>query len=287
MAEPVLVTGATGFIGRHLVTALTAHGVEVRAHSQRVGDIAGGALECEKVSHVFHLAARTFVPDSWASPAEFYRTNVQGTVNVLEFCRRTGAALTFLSSYVYGRPLRLPIAEDHPLQPYNPYSHSKILAEEVVAFYVETFGVQAAVVRPFNIYGPGQAATFLIPEIVRQVLDPACDAVLVEDAEPRRDYLYIDDLVELLIASWRQNAAGVYNAGAGSSVSVEEIVRETLLQAGVSRPLRSASRRRPNEVMDVVADITASKRDLMWAPQTSLADGLRRTLLDAKAISAQ
>jgi nucleoside-diphosphate-sugar epimerase len=287
MAEPVLVTGATGFIGRHLVTALTAQGVEVRAHSQRVGDIAGAALECEKVSHVFHLAARTFVPDSWASPAEFYRTNVQGTVNVLEFCRRTGASLTFLSSYVYGRPLRLPIAEDHPLQPYNPYSHTKILAEEVVAFYVGTFGIQAAVIRPFNIYGPGQAATFLIPEIVRQVLDPSCDAVLVEDAEPRRDYLYIDDLVALLIASWRRNVAGVYNAGAGSSVSVEEIVREILLQAGVSRPLQSASRRRPNEVMDVVADIAASKREMMWAPQTSLAEGLRRTLLDAKASSAQ
>ncbi len=285
MAESVLVTGATGFIGRHLVGALLEQGVVVRVHSQRIGDIAQAPVQCEKVSHVFHLAARTFVPDSWASPGEFYRTNVQGTVNVLEFCRTMGASVTFLSSYVYGKPIRLPIAEDHPLQPYNPYSHTKILAEEVVRFYVRTFGVQAAVVRPFNVYGPGQATTFLIPEIIRQVLDPSMDAVHVEDIEPRRDYLFVEDLIALLLAVWQRKVAGVYNAGTGRSFSVGEIVREVLAQAGVFRPLRSPERRRPNEVMDVVADITAAQRDLEWAPRTPLAEGLRRSISHAKAAS--
>jgi len=286
MAESVLVTGATGFIGTHLVAALTEQGVTVRSHSQRVADIALAPLECGKVSHVFHLAARTFVPDSWESPAAFYHTNVQGTVNVLELCRTTGAALTFVSSYVYGRPIRLPIAEDHPLQPYNPYSHTKILAEDAVLFYARTFGIQATVVRPFNIYGPGQAATFLIPEVIRQALDPSADAVQVEDAEPRRDYLFVGDLVALLLAVWRRNVTGIYNAGSGHSVSVAEIVREVLAQAGVSRRLRCAERRRPNEVMDVVADITAAQRDLEWVPRTPLAEGIRRTILHAKAAAA-
>ena len=107
-----------------------------------------------------YRSARTFVPDSWSAPLSFYEVNLLGTVNVLEFCRARGASLTLVSSYVYGPPARLPIAEDEPLCAFNPYSHTKILAEETSLYYQRQFGVPVTIVRPFNVYGPGQDADF-------------------------------------------------------------------------------------------------------------------------------
>ena len=202
-----------------------------------------------------HLAAKTFVPDSWKTPAVFYETNVLGTVNVLELCRRTSASLTFISSYVYGHPRALPIGEDHPLQAFNPYGHSKILAEDVVRYYAATFHVPAAIVRPFNVFGEGQSDMFLIPKVVRQVLDPAVEAVQVQDLRPRRDYLHIDDLVALLTATMTTGAQGTFNAGSGRSSSVGEIIATVERIAGIDKPIHCSEQVRPDEVLDVVADV--------------------------------
>src|ERR1700693_1133026 len=148
MKNNILVTGATGFLGRHLIAALESQGHDVQEHSSADGDIADCPLPMEDVSHVFHLAGRSYVPDSWQNPAAFYRTNVMGAVNVLEHCRRNQAALTLVSSYVYGQPQRLPIAEDHPRAAANPYAHTKILAEQTAQFYEQRFGLALAIVRP-------------------------------------------------------------------------------------------------------------------------------------------
>lgn len=278
MGDDVLVTGATGFIGQHLVAALTTAGASVRTHSRQHGDIASMPLEFEDVRHVFHLAARTFVPDSWKMPREFYETNVLGTVNVLEFCRRTKAALTFLSSYVYGAPQTLPIAETHPLQAYNPYSHTKIVAEDAVRFYAKTFGVTATIVRPFNVYGPGQSEPFLIPGVIRKVLDPTLEATTVTDLRPRRDYIFIADLVALLMRTREVAGGGTYNAGSGDSYSVQTIVETVGKVTGIHKPIRSTEQRRENEILDVVADMTHATSALQWQPTTTLRDGLRQTI---------
>src|SRR5580704_4536876 len=161
--KSILVTGADGFIGSRLVSALRALGYVVLSHSRRQGDIKDCHLSFEGVGHVFHLAARTFVPDSWAAPLSFYEANLLGTVNVLEFCRAQAASVTLMSSYVYGPPARLPISEDDPLRAFNPYSHTKILAEQTGLYYQRQFGVPVTIVRPFNIYGPRQDRRFLIP----------------------------------------------------------------------------------------------------------------------------
>jgi nucleoside-diphosphate-sugar epimerase len=278
MSDAILVTGATGFIGRHLVSALEAAGHTVKAHSRRHGDISSRPPDVDDVRHIFHLAARTFVPDSWSVPASFYEVNVVGTVNVLEFCRRTGASLTFLSSYVYGPPRTLPVSESHPLAAFNPYSHTKILAEETVRYYMATFGVRASVVRPFNVYGPSQRDHFLIPEIVRQLLDPAIDAITVADLRPRRDYIYVADLVSLLLKTVDAGAGGVYNAGSGESRSVQWIIDTVSELAGIRKPIRSTEQPRANEILDVVADVARASRDLEWRPSTSLHEGLARTI---------
>jgi nucleoside-diphosphate-sugar epimerase len=278
MGDAILVTGATGFIGRHLVAALHAAGHRVHAHSRRHGDIASAPPDADDVRHVFHLAARTFVPDSWVAPASFYDVNVLGTVHVLELCRRTGASLTFLSSYVYGPPRSLPISESHPLFAFNPYSHTKILAEETVGFYAATFGVRASIVRPFNVYGPGQAGHFLVPEIIRQALDPDTAAITVRDLQPRRDYLYVSDLVSLLLKTLDAAAGGVYNAGSGESRSVQWIVDTVGELTGTRKPIRSIGEPRTNEISDVVADVSRAGRDLDWRPSTGLHDGLARTI---------
>ena len=278
MIDRVLVTGADGFIGRHLIGALKATGITVLEHSLNDGDIARARLEFEGVAHVFHLAGKTFVPESWKTPEAFYEVNVMGTVRVLEYCRHQRASITLVSSYVYGQPQRLPIGEDHPLSPANPYSHSKIIAEEIGRYYGEQLGLSITIVRPFNIFGPGQAGHFLIPKILKQVLDPAQDQIKVADLRPRRDYLYVEDLVSLLMATMARPCGSVYNAGSGVSVSVAELI--DIINGLVERPkpVCSEEQLRPAEIPDVVADISRATKELQWRPHTDLAQGLRLTI---------
>jgi nucleoside-diphosphate-sugar epimerase len=278
MSDAILVTGATGFVGTHLVATLRRQGRSVLTHSSADGDIARCALPFDTAGHVIHLAGKSFVPDSWESPRAFYDVNVVGTVNVLEFCLRRRVPLTFVSSYVYGIPRSLPIGEDHPVQALNPYSHSKILAEEAVHYFVSQLGVQASIVRPFNVYGPHQDERFIIPTIVRQALDPGIEQITVRDLRPKRDFLHIRDLVSLLIATLSRPAGGTYNAGSGRSIGIPEIVREVNTASAGSKTVQATGEERREEVLDVVADVSRAKRDLSWEPRVTFSEGLRETV---------
>jgi nucleoside-diphosphate-sugar epimerase len=274
MKDEILVTGASGFLGRHLVRALESQGYTVRQHSSADGDIATSKFPMERVGRVIHLAGKSYVPDSWKNPREFYHTNVMGAVNVLEHCRQHEAALVLISSYVYGQPQRLPIPEDHPLAAANPYAQSKIVAEEIAQFYAERFNLPLVIVRPFNIYGPGQRPPFLIPFLVQQAIDPATDAIRVQDLRPKRDYTYIDDAVSFLTAILQFHSSGVFNLGSGYSASVAEVAELVVSAASVRKPVISADQQRPGELMDVVADISRATREFGWKPRVPLADGI-------------
>jgi GDP-4-dehydro-6-deoxy-D-mannose reductase len=284
----VLVTGAAGFVGRTLVPALEQAGHDVIAVRHSDGDVTEPATwaRTPAVEHVFHLAAKSFVPESWRDPAGFLHTNVSGTAQGLAYSRACGAHFVFVSGYLYGRPKRLPIQEDDPQEPNNPYALSKSLAEQICAFYATSMGLPVTVVRPFNIYGPGQRPEFLIPTIVDQVAKGT--DIRVNDLTPRRDYVHLDDLAAALVrAIERPGGHRVFNIGSGRSYSVRDIIDAIQAAAGTQLPVVSSEQPRTNEIADVRADITRARTLLGWEPRVSFAEGIAQLVRAARGDKAQ
>jgi nucleoside-diphosphate-sugar epimerase len=198
-------------------------------------------------------------------------------VNVLEFCRKTGAGLTYVSSYLYGNPEYLPIDENHPVKAYNPYSHTKLVAEEICRYYREQFIPGISILRPFNVYGPGQSEQFLIPEVIRKVLDPGIPVIEVMDLRPKRDFVYVDDLADALYLSM-DGPGGIYNVGSGSSVSVEEVVSILQDLTGSHKEVATRHAGRPMEIFDLYADCSKIEAMLKWKPKVRFREGLERCI---------
>jgi nucleoside-diphosphate-sugar epimerase len=285
----VLVTGAGGFVGRALVARLESAGHRVVALRSADGAVerpeTWQAIDSEGVARVFHLAAKTFVPDSWSDPATFLQTNVLGAVHALEFCRLRGVPLTYVSAYVYGRPRALPIAEDAPPRPNNPYALSKRTAELWCELYAQAHGVPVTVIRPFNVYGPGQEPRFLIPTVVRQALHE--DAIRVDDLGPKRDYVFIDDFADALLRTvGAEGGLNVYNIGSGASLSVQQVIDCVQRATRTQKDVVCSNRVRPNEMDDVVADITRAREGLGWQPRHSFEQGIGITVANATGTKA-
>ncbi len=277
----VVVTGHTGFVGRRLCARLKADGVEFVGVSKSTGgDLLGGELPLDGAGHVFHLAALSFVPDSWTDPAAYYLNNSYATVRVLEQCRKAGVPMTFVSTFVYGAGAPVPVSESFPPNPANPYAFSKLAAEDACRFYARTFDMDVTILRLFNAYGPGQSASFLVPTIARQAADPAVAEIVVADLEPRRDFVHVDDVVSALIATATLSGGGTYNVGSGRSYSIGDVIAACLKAAGTSKPYRGRGERRANEVMDVVADISALNRATGWRPAIEFQQGMN-TVIEA------
>ncbi len=278
-SKKILVTGATGFIGRRLVERLKEVGHRVVGFGSKHGDIADpstvAAFDNVELDFVFHLAGRTFVPDAWREPSEFKRVNVKGTANVLELCRRRKLPLTFVSAYLYGLPASLPIKETDRIEPNNPYALSKFLAEGVCRYYAQHFDVPITIIRPFNMFGLGQKKNFLIPEILAQV--QAKKPIQLKDLKPRRDYLYLDDLIEALLCTLEvRPGCHLYNIGYGSSISIAEIVDAIQAVTGTSLPVVNENVERQNEIADAYADIRRAHVELGWRPRHSFAEGIKK-----------
>jgi UDP-glucose 4-epimerase len=278
----VLVTGSDGFVGRALIRRLRRDGYPLTEF-----DLARGSdiTRWEQVRHTepfdvaVHLAARTFVPDSFRAPHEFFRTNVTGTLNLLELARRRGARVVYASAYVYGRPRYLPIDEAHPVQALNPYTASKLLGEDLCRSYHRDSGVPVVILRAFNVYGPGQRPEFLIPRIVQALPD---GEVRLADPAPRRDWLYLDDAVAAYAKAVEFDAEpwAVFNVGAGRSHSVREVTDMVRRQWGRPFNVQYEGRRREGEIDDLVADCRRIGAALGWRPAVDLAEGIRRMLAE-------
>lgn len=281
--DRILVTGSNGFIGRHLVHQLREDGYDVFTFDIEDGDITEGIPSFPNIQHVYHLAAMTFVPKSWDNPHLFYKTNVMGTINILEFCRTCGCSLTIPSTYMYGNPQYLPIDEAHPMDTdVSPYHNSKYLSENTAQFYAKRLNVKCTILRLFNVYGIGQNEEFLLPHLIKEARSER-EQIVVKDLEPKRDYVYIDDVVKALIKSMQEteDCFRVYNVGTGVSLSVREVAESIMRVYGVQKELISLNERRDNEIMDTVADITKISKELMWIPEFSFIEGLQRMKLTA------
>jgi len=281
----ILITGASGFVGRHLAEELGRDGAEVvtldarEEYSVDVRDWQGvRAFESKlgKLDLVYHLAALMFVPYSFESPRETYEVNVLGTLNVLELCRAHNVEkVVFASSYVYGHPEYLPVDEEHPLNPTSPYARSKVMGEGLCRAYYEDYGLKCIILRPFNIYGEGQSDSFLIPSILKQLVSGEIELM---DPEPRRDFLYISDTIEAYMKAgqYTDSAFEIFNIGSGVSYSVDSIASRIMETWGQEVKVRYKNDRRRAEIMDVVSSIQKAKEKLGWEPKVTIDEGLRR-----------
>jgi len=276
----IIVTGYSGFIGTYLIEKLSKTN-----HDLVLLDISNGVDICDweqvkyvdNVDVIIHLANLSFVPASYADPKRFYTTNYLSTLNMLELCRLNKARMIFFSSYVYGHPQYQPIDEKHPIQAFNPYAQTKVICESLCEGYNRDFGVPITVFRPFNIYGKGQNPDFLIPTIIQQAKKGKIE---IKDDRPKRDYIYVEDIVEaILTAIENQNPRiQIYNLGSGVSYSVGEIVNivRSLFNSEIDYICKNEYR--TNEVMDTVADINKINVELGWQPRVSIEDGLKKMI---------
>jgi nucleoside-diphosphate-sugar epimerase len=271
----VLVTGSAGFIGTHLVKMLKKSGYTVFELGTHVGDVTDSATweKFPATDIVIHLAAKSFVPESWNNIPHYINCNVLGTTEALNYCRKHNAKLIFLSSYMYGNPEKLPIPETSALAVNNPYALSKKMAEEVCKFYSDNFNIPVVIFRPFNIYGINQAEHFLIPTLIKQVFEN--NEVRIKDLEPKRDYVYIDDLVSAIIKAINYDGLfAIFNIGSGMSYSVKYLIDTILHISGKNLAVISDKDRRKGEIMDCIADISLAKKELNWQPSFSLEEGI-------------
>lgn len=306
----VLVTGADGFIGSHLVERLVAEGARVRAFclytsrgswgwldeaspevraavEPRLGDIRDArfvAEATEGVDVVFHLAALIAIPYSYTAPESFVDTNVRGTLNVLEASRRAAVRRVIVTSTseVYGTPASLPITEEHALNAQSPYAATKVAADQLALAYHRSFGLPAVILRPFNTYGPRQSMRAVLPTIIRQLLAGRTE-VRLGRLDPRRDLTYVADTVDGFIRA--ATAPGIDGAtiqlGTGRSESIGDLFEVACRLIGVDAvPVEDAGRLRPDasEVLALQSDPTRARDLLGWEATTSLEDGLRQTI---------
>jgi dTDP-glucose 4,6-dehydratase len=303
--ESVLVTGAGGFIGSHLCRELVEAGAKVRAlvryssHGSLGNltrlpadvlneiEIVRGNVEDMEALHrqvagttvVFHLAALIGIPYSYHAPRSYVRTNIEGTLNVLECARSVGLRrLVFCStSEVYGSARQIPIREDHVLQGQSPYSASKIAGEKLVESYHLSFRLPVVTVRPFNTYGPGQSARAVLPSIIAQAWQG--EEIRLGNLSTTRDLTYVTDTCQgLLRAGLLEGIDGlVCNLGTGKSISIGNLANLVLSRMNVTKPVVCADERlRPeaSEVQDLQSDNRLARERLGWSPQVSLEEGL-------------
>jgi nucleoside-diphosphate-sugar epimerase len=268
----ILVTGARGFLGSALVRKLHEAGYETLSILRDFSK-----LEEMEPSFVFHLAGKTGVLESFRSPALYYEANLDTTRFILEYCRLKKIGMHYVSGYVYGDVGDRPISEEMIPKPTNPYAHSKWMGEEMCRFYAKTFGVEITISRPFNVYGPGQSTQFFIPKMIEQALKN-CD-IRLRDLESKRDYVFIEDVAEALIAIMKRGKSSeCYNIGFGISHSCKEVVAEIQKGLRVFKPVLVENPILSKEVSVAWANIEKIEREVGWRPVHSLSMGLAKCL---------
>lgn len=276
--ESIFITGSRGDIGSRLKVDLEKRGYEIRESQNnelRIEDPSyfDSIINPESIDIMYHLAAISFVPLSWDNPSDFIKINVLGTCNVLDFCKTYNIKLVYISSYAYGIPQYLPIDENHPVLSVNPYALSKNMGEQLCEFYGKNFSLKYNIIRPFNVFGSLKNKSMLIPEIIDQIIDGS--EVKVKDLVPKRDYIFIDDVIDFLMMSKNKFTNDVYNLGSGQSYSVKQIIDTCQKVWGTKAKIISEQVTRKNEIPETISNMSKVKNVFDWSPKFNLEEGLR------------
>jgi NAD dependent epimerase/dehydratase len=306
----VLVTGAGGFIGGHLVEELVRQGEEVRAfvrynsrderglledlpkEIQNQIEIVPGDLKdpdgvkkaVKGCTKIFHLGALIAIPYSYVHPFNFVQTNVIGTAHLLNACLENSDVEKIIhtsTSEVYGTAQYIPIDEKHPLQAQSPYAASKIAADKLAESYNLSFGLPIATIRPFNTFGPRQSLRAIIPTIISQAIYD--NKIQLGNIKPRRDFLFVKDTVRgfLQVEKCGGAVGKVVNIGSETDISIEELATKIFDLMGKKEEIEVENQRiRPekSEVMQLLSDTRLAQKLFQWASRYTLEDGLKETI---------
>lgn len=308
--KKILVTGSEGFIGSHLVERLIELGAGVRAFvlynsfnnwgwletlgdSQRsnieifTGDVRDSNIVKQAVKGIdiiFHLASLIAIPYSYKSPDSYVKTNIEGTLNILQAAFENGCEriVHTSTSETYGNAVYVPIDESHPLQAQSPYAASKIGADKIAESYYSSFALPVIICRPFNTYGPRQSARAVIPTIISQI---ACGAKSIKLGSlfPVRDLTYVEDIVDgfVRIAELDTCLGEVINLGSGKGISIGDLANKIINIMGAEVKIETEKQRiRPHksEVLNLVCNSSKAKKLTGWQPRHSLDEGLSKTI---------
>ena len=298
----VLITGATGFAGRHLAELCAAEGASVVGVGRNP---AGGEIEpylqCDLTDaeqarlavresapeRIFHLAAEASVARSWSDPAGVIGRNVATTLSVLEAARAEAPGTRVLvagSGEEYGEPDQLPVTEEHRLRPQNPYALSKAAADMAAGFYVDGYDMHVVHTRAFNHAGPGQSDAYVVSSFARQIAEAEAEGrremeIVTGNLEPRRDFTDVRDVVRAYWLALERAEPGAYNVCSGTSSVIGDILaalaRESQLEV---RQRTDPSLLREREVMEIRGSHDKLTAATGWQPQIPLARTLRDTL---------
>jgi nucleoside-diphosphate-sugar epimerase len=308
MSSQILVTGAGGFIGSHVVDLLLSQGVQVTAmckyssngsygwldsdHYDRVPNlerVLGDVTDTEFVRKiafnkdvVINLAALIGIPYSYIASRSYVNVNLGGTLNILEALKGSSSRLVQIStSEVYGTPNSVPIKLSHPINPQSPYAASKSAADQLCSSYAKSFESQVLIVRPFNTFGPRQSRRAVIPTILSQIALKTRQ-IKLGSITPKRDFTFVEDTASAIVAACTKGVSDgrVIQLGTGRSISIAELLEISKALFNFEFDVSSQENRiRPkqSEVEILESDPSSALEDLGWQPKVSLEDGLLRT----------
>lgn len=307
--KKVLITGAEGFIGSHLTERLLSLGARVKALAMynafnkwgwidtfpsrevsRLNVLCGDIREVDlmkvalkDVNIVFHLAALISIPYSYVSPSSYIKTNIEGTLNLLQTALDCDVEkiLHTSTSEVYGTAQYIPIDEKHPLQGQSPYSASKIGADMIAESFYRSFDLPVTTVRPFNTYGPRQSMRAIIPTLIVQMLKS--NKIRVGSLHPIRDFTYVTDTVEGFIKAAEVDGikGEVINIGSASGISIGDLAKKITKMMREEVTIESDEKRvRPSksEVNKLICNNQKARKLTGWQPKVSLDEGLEMTI---------
>ena len=307
--KKILVTGAGGFIGSHLVEKLIKKGNKVRAFvhynsfnrwgwldyieknirdsidvfTGDIRDLYGVKKAVKGCEIIFHLAALIGIPYSYYSPESYVDTNIKGTLNILQAAKELEVEkiIHTSTSEVYGTAQFIPISEKHPINPQSPYSATKAGADYLALSFNRSFDLPISIIRPFNTFGPRQSARAIIPTIITQIFNRK-KKIKLGSLRPTRDLTYVNDTIEgfIKVAESDISVGNAINIGSNSEISIKDLVNliAKLMNAKIEVVLDDKRiRPKESEVLRLWADIGEAKK-IGWHPRYTIEDGLKETM---------